>query len=304
MPALSGHEYSDRMNAVDVLNILTVVLLTIVTAFFRRELGDQALWLLGILTSLVLFVMLSVYLADRRFWHVVHDFSSVILIIVVFNAIGPVIEHASPARWDVTFMAADQRAFGNLGPMWRHVLRRAAWFTDLNYIAYCGYYVAPVALGVRFYLRDPVRFRIFVFTVVLTFYLSYVGYFMFPTVGPRPPLTAEGILIGGGDISHAIRHFINFAERNHTDAFPSGHTAGALVCLYFAWLTSPVAFAILVPVAAGIIFSTVYLRYHYIIDVVAGSVLACACIWLGPRLEPWLEPREVRKWLTVHLGIR
>jgi len=297
-------EYGDGMNAVDVLNIFTVILLTIVTAFFRRELADQALWLLGVLTSLVLFVMLSIFLAGRRFWQVVHDFSSVVLIIFIFNAIGPVIEHASPARWDPTFLAVDHRAFGNLAPMWRHVLRRPAWFTDLNYIAYCGYYIAPVALGVHLYLRDPVRFRIFVFTVVLTFYLSYIGYFMFPTVGPRPPVAAEPLLIGGGSISHAIRLFLNFAERNRTDAFPSGHTAGGLVCLYFAWQTSPRAFAIYVPLAAGIIFSTVYLRYHYIIDVAAGALLACACAWLGPRIEPWLEPREVRKWLTVHFGIR
>src|SRR5439155_23459112 len=137
------------------------------------------------------------------------------------------------------------------------------WLTDLNYIAYFAYYLAPVALGITLYRREPVQFRTLVFTVVLTFYLSYVGYFMFPTIGPRPSVADEALLIGGGNISHAIRLFINFAERNRTNAFPSAHTAVTLVCLYFAWRTSRHLFAMFIPVTVGIIFSTVYLQYHY-----------------------------------------
>ena len=70
MLAVSGHEYAERMSAVDVLNIFTVLVLTILTAFFRRQLGDQALWLLGICASLALFVMLSIFLAGRRLWQI------------------------------------------------------------------------------------------------------------------------------------------------------------------------------------------------------------------------------------------
>jgi len=205
----------------------------------------------------------------------------------------------------MTFAGMDAQLFGALPALWRGVLGRPAWFTDVTSIAYCGYYVAPVAIGVILYRREPMaNFRTMVFTFVLTFYASYVGYFMFPTVGPRPPISAEPLVIGGAAISDAIRMFINFAERNRTDAFPSGHAAGALVCLYFAWRTSPIVFASFVPVVAGILFSTVYLHYHYVIDLVAGGLLACACAWLAPRLEPLLEPHEVMKWLTVHFGIR
>jgi membrane-associated phospholipid phosphatase len=293
------------MNAVDTLNTLIIFLVSIIAAFMRPELGEEAFWLLGLFASLALFMMVSVFLATRRpVWRVVHDFSSVVLLIVIFNAIGPLIEGTSAVRWDTTFAALDERWFGILPELWRTVGDRPAWLTDLNYLAYFAYYLVPLVLGIILYLHDPAQFRTLVFTVVLTFYLSYIGYFIFPTIGPRPPLAAEPILIGGGTISHAIRAFINFAERNRTNAFPSAHTAVTLVCLYFASHMSRRVFAIYIAATTGIIFSTVYLQYHYVIDVVAGTALAWGCIWLGPHLELLVEPRGVRKWLTVPREMR
>jgi membrane-associated phospholipid phosphatase len=294
-----------RITTVDGLNLTAIVLLAIVVAFFRRQLGGEALWLLGVLASLSLFVILSVFLSEHRpLWRLVHDFSPVLIIPVLFNTLGPVINSASPNRWDPQFAQMDARVFGELAAMWRGVLGRPAWLTDLTYLAYVGYYVAPVVLGAAVYLRGTRdEFRQLVFTVVLTFYASYVGYFMFPTLGPRVPLNSEAVIVGGGAISHAVRLFIEYAERTRTDAFPSGHTAIALVCLYFAWRASPAVFALFIPLGTGIIFSTVYLHYHYVVDVVAGTALAAGCIWLGPRLEPVLEPREVVEWFGARLGL-
>jgi membrane-associated phospholipid phosphatase len=303
-PAVNGSD--DHLSAVDVLNLGAIFLLAVVAAFFRRELGEAAFWLLGIFTSLLLFTLLLAFLSTRRaLWRVVHDFSPILTIIVLFNTLGPIIDCASPGRWDTTFAQLDARLFGELAALWRGVLGRPALLTDLVSVAYVTYYVVPVALAIIVYRGEPVSvFRRLVFTVVLTFYASYVGYFMFPTLGPRVPSHAESLLIGGGAASHAIRLFINFAEWTRTDAFPSGHTAVALVCLYFAWETSAAVFLVFLPLVAGIIFSTVYLHYHYVVDVVAGTGLAWGSAWLGPRLESVLEPHEMRKWFAVHLGIR
>ena len=296
----------ERLTSVDTLNIVVLFILTALVAFFRRPLGDQAVRLLGIFASLLFFILLAAFLAPRRpLWRLIHGFSSLLIIIAVFNALEPIIDCASPGRWDLVFARLDARFFGELASMWRDVLGRPAWFTDFAYTAYLGYYFAPVVLGVILYLREPSdEFRCFVFTVALTFYASYVGYFMFPTEGPRVPLVLESAVIGGGVLSRAARMFIEFAERTHVDAFPSGHTAGALVSLYFARRQSPQLFAIYVPVAAGIIFSTVYLHYHYVVDVAAGVVLAGGCVTAGPFLEPLLGPREMKRWVTVRLGLR
>ena len=296
---------NDRLNTVDALNLTTIFLLAVLVAFFRRQLGGDALWLLGVLASLSLFILLSVFLSGRRLvWRVVHDFAPVLIVPVLFNTLGPIIDCASPNRWDLRLAQLDARVFGEFATMWRGVLGRPAWLTDLTYLAYVGYYVTPVALAVVLYLKRPRdEFQQLVFTVVVTFYASYVGYFIFPTLGPRVPFGSEGLIVGGGAISHAVRLFIEYAEHTRTDAFPSGHTAVALVCLYFAWRTSPAVFAVFTSLAAGIVFSTVYLYYHYVVDVVVGAALAAGCIWLGPRLELALEPREIVERFGTRLGL-
>jgi membrane-associated phospholipid phosphatase len=296
---------NDRLNTVDALNMVSIFLLAVLVAFFRRQLGGETLWLLGVLASLSVFILLAVFLSGRRLvWHLVHDFAPVVTIPILFNTLGPIIDCASPNRWDLELAQLDARVFGELATMWRGVLGRPAWLTDLTYLAYVGYYVAPVALGAVLYLKRPRHeFQQFVFTVVVTFYASYVGYFIVPTLGPRVPLGSEALIVGGGAISHAVRLFIDYAERTRTDAFPSGHTAVALVCLYFAWRTSPAAFVIFIPLVAGIVFSTVYLHYHYVVDVVAGAAVAAGCTWFGPRLEAVLEPREIVERFGARLGL-
>ena len=292
------------LNAVDALNLLALFLLAVVAAFFHRELGEQAFWLLGVFAALMIFVLASARLSLwRPSWRAVHDFSPVLLIPVVFNTLGPLIDCASPGRWDATFAELDIRLFGEFPRLWRGVLGRSAWFVDVASLAYVTYYLLPVVLAVLLYRSDPRgNFQRLVFTITLTFYASYVGYFMFPTFGPRTP-PAESLLVGGA-LSRGVRGFIELTERTRTDAFPSGHTAVALACLYVAWRMSRHVFVACVPIVGGIVFSTVYLHYHYVVDVVAGVGLAAGCLWLGPRLQEVLEPREMLRWPAVHMGIR
>lgn len=302
---LTLNDSESGLNAVDALNLVALFLLAVLVAFFRRQLGAEAFWLLGVFAVLMVFVLASARLSVwRPLWCAVHDFSPVLLIPVIFNTLGPIIDCASPGRWDTTFADLDAQLFGELPRLWRGVLGRPWWFVDLNSVVYVSYYLLPVIVAVALYRgAERAKFRCAVFTLVLTFYASYVGYFMFPTVGPRIPPPAESFLIGGA-VSHDVRLFIDFAERTRTDAFPSGHTAIALVCLLFAWQASRPVLALVLPLVGGILFSTVYLHYHYVIDVVAGIALAAGCAWLGPRLELVLEPREMRRWFALHLGIR
>jgi len=56
--------------------------------------------------------------------------------------------------------------------------------------------------------------------------------------------------------------------------------------LYYAWKErEKILFAGLVPVVTGLIIATVYLRYHYVIDVIAGIALTGLTIALAPGLR-------------------
>ena len=112
-----------------------------------------------------------------------------------------------------------------------------------------------------------------------------------PAIGPRFTLarlqTAD---LQAGPFITTIQETLNGLEKNKTDAFPSGHTAVALMTLYYAWEKKEGLLAgILLPVASALVFSTVYLRYHYVIDVIAGIALTGVTIALAPGLRRLLS---------------
>ena len=68
-------------------------------------------------------------------------------------------------------------------------------------------------------------------------------------------------------------------------AFPSLHCAIALLALLLAWKHLRWCFWVQLPFGVGLIVGTVYLRHHWVVDILAGFVLAIIALWAGPRVE-------------------
>ena len=54
--------------------------------------------------------------------------------------------------------------------------------------------------------------------------------------------------------------------------------------LYLTYRYERVLFYVYVPIISSLVFSTVYLRYHYVIDLFVGTLIAVGCMVIGPRL--------------------
>ncbi|MGH9317673.1 MAG: phosphatase PAP2 family protein, partial [Thermoanaerobaculia bacterium] len=63
-----------------------------------------------------------------------------------------------------------------------------------------------------------------------------------------------------------------------------GHTMIAVAVLLVAFRRARDVFWFLLPVAVCLVISTVYCRYHYVVDVLAGILLAVLTTPLGDRL--------------------
>src|SRR5262249_55271134 len=124
-----------------------------------------------------------------------------------------------------------------------------------------------------------------VFVVAAGFYLSYAGYIVVPATGPRfltEIVSSQTKPLAGVWLFETVRATLDRAERLTPDCFPSGHTEITLLVLYYSRRFHRPTFFFLLPLGAGVILSTVYLRYHYVVDVVAGAALA-ALIIAGAR---------------------
>jgi membrane-associated phospholipid phosphatase len=217
--------------------------------------------------------------------------ATVISLPIIFNSLGALIAGIHPTTFDTQLIAIDHAIFGVHPTVWLERFINPL-LTGLLQFAYISYYFIPLSLGVVLIAKGRFgEFEEVLFGILLCFYLSYIGYLLVPAIGPR--FTLSHLQTGGlqgSPFIEMIQDTLNALEKNKTDAFPSGHTAVSLMCLYYAWkMRENKLFAVLIPVVTGLLISTVYLRYHYVIDVIAGIALTGLTIALAPGLRRLLS---------------
>jgi len=221
----------------------------------------------------------------------VHGWYPVALIPVTYKELSYLIPRIHPQDFDVQLGALDHRLFGVHPTVW---MEKLTWppLTDLLQLTYATYYFLPIVLGAVLWTKGWAnRFQFWVFVVVLGFFLSYLGYIAVPAIGPRflPSIVdAQTEPLRGVFLYAPIRQMLDRAEGITRDCFPSGHVEITLLVLYYAARFHRRAFWWLLPFGAGLIFSTVYLRYHYVVDVAAGVVLALIVIAAARPAYQWL----------------
>ncbi len=219
--------------------------------------------------------------------HYVHAALTVVTILIIFNSLGDLIAGLRTRTYDDVLIAVDYALFGVHPTVWMERMIHPVLTTILQF-AYISYYFIPLSVGIV--LIGKKRFEEFdetLFGIVLCFYLSYIGYLLVPAIGPRFTLQQlQTTDLQAVPFVRMIQDTLNGLERNKADAFPSGHTAVALMSLYYAWKKKEgKLFGILLPTASALIVSTIYLRYHYVIDVMAGMGLTAFTIVLAPGLR-------------------
>jgi membrane-associated phospholipid phosphatase len=119
--------------------------------------------------------------------------------------------------------------------------------------------------------RDAARFRELAFALTLTFAIGYVGYTIVPAQGP---LFLQQFHVSLDEYLGArLKAQLMDRTRVPRDCFPSLHTAGSLVLLWGAFRSARRLGWVLAPIVLSIPFACVYLRYHYVVDVIAGALL-------------------------------
>ncbi len=155
--------------------------------------------------------------------------------------------------------------------------------TDIMQLAYTSYYFLPVILAIALKIeKEDSAFDRSLFLIMFCFYISYIGYMLMPALGPRYTINhLQNIELEGLFITLPLQEFLNRLEGIKRDAFPSGHTGVALTVLYLSFLFKKRYFWIFLPFVVVLIFSAVYCRYHYVVDVLGGVLLALITISLG-----------------------
>lgn len=135
--------------------------------------------------------------------------------------------------------------------------------------------------------------------MIITSYAALATFILMPTAPPWYQDVAANLYqsTGASVLPNALSTSISMIESDQFAAFPSLHTAYAVIFSFFMIkLDRRLAFVAL-PVTGGILFSTLYLGQHYLIDLIAGAAYALIpCLLVGRlNLSIFGKDQDVKK---------
>ncbi|HEX2885424.1 phosphatase PAP2 family protein [Vineibacter terrae] len=200
-----------------------------------------------------------------------------------------------PGKYDDLLMGWDQALFGGSPNLWFAPMATPL-LTEVMSIAYAAFIPGLMLTLVQYAMGDLRTARAFYGGLFTLYGIGYLGYTLLPAVGPYVAMAHQfDAPLDGYWITDLLTTLYPVGT-NGCDAFPSLHVAASAYILLFdlkhrrRWF-----YACLVPCLV-LWLSTVYLRYHYGVDVVAGFALAALGLWVA--VEVW------RRDSALRVGIR
>jgi membrane-associated phospholipid phosphatase len=179
----------------------------------------------------------------------------------------------------------DFRLWGAHPTVWLERIQTPA-LTEFLQVIYTLF--VPAVLLIPFLIWQRRRygeFQYLAFLIALGYLASYVGYLLVPARGPRFLLKdLQHVPLQGLWLFKGMQAALDRLESAHYDCFPSGHTELTILAWWCSRTISKPLFWAYLAYTLLIIFATVYLRYHYTVDLLAGIAVAATLISFAPLL--------------------
>ena len=171
------------------------------------------------------------------------------------------------------------------------------FFSELFYFGYFCYYLLPlVVLGIL-YKFLPQKIEEFGFILITSFLLYYFIFIIIPAEGPQFYFTfPDNYIEAQGIFGNAIKLIQKNGEAP-TAAFPSSHVGISWIIIFWLYQNFRKSVKYFLPFVILLMFSTVYIKAHYFVDVVAGFLTAPIVFFLTFKFYKFLNRK-----LNVHLN--
>jgi len=231
-----------------------------------------------------------------RFWHFWRHWYPHLFFLFCFEELGKLVHLVNPGWQDAKLIAFDYWLTGVHPALWLEQFATPARndFFQFAYLTYFTYLL--IVGGVLYWRRDWEAYWATMTYSAAGYAIGYCIAMFFPIESPW--FAMAGIWHGdlqGGPFTTTV-NFIEHFGRVRGAAFPSQHVAGSVAALWGAWRHRRWLFWTLLLLALCMCVSTVWGRYHYVADVLAGIATGT----LGYAMGSWLV-KQTRK--GVHPGV-
>lgn len=178
------------------------------------------------------------------------------------------------------------------------LFHQQAWIDIATGIFYLCWIPVPLAFAFYLFTKNKQLFLHFSLTFVLVNFIGFVLYYIYPAAPPWYMQQYGTHFIAGtrGNTAGLSRfdaitgltvfHNLYAKSSNVFAAMPSLHSAYPLIVLYFGFkkMVSVVATIFFAIVMLGIWFAAIYTSHHYVLDVLAGIVVAVLGIFIFQKI--------------------
>lgn len=239
---------------------------------------NVARWYLYLLVrACVIAAILSLTLVQETLphpWQFIRDWYPLSTIALFYFEMGKLTQLVFHRFFDDAIIRWEKRVFRGMPCIELSHKFPSLLLSEVLHLCYFSYYLIAVFLAAWLYFQGKVvPFQETVFAETLTFNLSLLCYPFIPATGPRYHFDKiEGKLAAG--FFFRLTHAILSTGSSKGTAFPSSHVSLSVIVLLCALRYDTTAFLILLPLCTGLTLGTVFGRFHYAIDALAGAVLA------------------------------
>lgn len=219
-------------------------------------------------------------------------------IFLVYTNVRVIIDVIFISDFDNYLINIDKFILGNhIGEVLKPLINPV--FTEYLQISYFMFFLMPIMHIIELSRKNNhTDFDKLTRNIIFGFLFSYFLYLFIPAIGPRftvyefsqinielpglffTDLIREIVNVGGGIPKGSLVPEIDV----NRDCMPSGHTMMTVINMYFGYKFQSKLRWFFYIIGFSLIFSTMYLRYHYLIDVIAGLVFA----YISIKLEKFI----------------
>ena len=207
---------------------------------------------------------------SSRFWHFWRHWYPHLFFLFCFEEMSRLVHLVNPGWEDAKLLVVDRWLTGVTPSLWFEHLAHPA-LTEFMEFSYFTYFLYLLILGgVLYYQRDWDNYWAVMTYSAVGYVFGYLMAMFFPVESPWFTLAGQWHTELTGGPFTALINLIEKCGRVHGAAFPSQHVAGAMAALWGAWRHRRWLFWTFLPFVACMCISTVYVRNHYVVDVLGG----------------------------------
>ncbi len=164
-------------------------------------------------------------------------------------------------------------------------------FSELMFAGYFFYYLTPLAVIFINYKLPCEKQQEFGFILIASFLFYYALFILLPAAGPQFYFPYPDNYIEAKGVFGNMMKFIQARGEAPTAAFPSSHVAISITILIWLYCNNRKFFYCQLPFTGILLLATVYIKAHYVTDVIAGIFTAPLVLYMNIQIYKRLKTR-------------